>query len=118
MININQFEKIFLFNGKVDFRWAIDGLAALIQEEMNLSPYQSALFIFIGRRKNKIKILYWDKTGFALWYKRLEKDRFPVPRNVPDKNITITEEQFLWFLQGYDLWKMHPHQELHFEECS
>ena len=70
MIDHSRFESIFLHRDTVDFRKSIDGLSTIIQDEMNLNPFGNYLFVFANRRRNKIKILYWDKTGHALWYKR------------------------------------------------
>ncbi len=57
-------------------RKSIDGLAALVEQEMDLSPAQEVLFVFCNRGRDKIKLLYWERNGFVVWYKRLEKQRF------------------------------------------
>jgi transposase len=111
----NRFEKIFLYRPKVDFRKSIDGLCGVIQEEMGLNPLDKILFIFCNTRKNKIKILYWDISGFALWYKRLEKERFFLPKNIEEDQITLESRQLELFLEGYDIWKMRPHQNLSYK---
>jgi len=64
-----------LATGVTDLRKSINGLAALVGEEMSLSPFTEALFGFCNRKRDLIKLLYWDHNGFALWMKRLEKDR-------------------------------------------
>jgi transposase len=70
-----------------------------------------ALFVFCDKVKNKLKILYWDKTGFALWQKRLEKQKFKWPSNINDTEFSLTAEQLDWLLCGYDAL---GHQELHY----
>ena len=60
----------------IDFRVGIDGLAARVEQTLGLSPLTGALFLFTNRRRDRVKILYWDQTGFALWLKRLEAARF------------------------------------------
>ena len=64
---------IYLYRESVDFRKSINGLAAIIENDKDLPLGSGALFLFTNKQRDKIKVLYWDKTGFALWYKRLEK---------------------------------------------
>ena len=64
---------IYLYMDIVDFRKSINGLIVVVEQDMNLNPFRDALFVFCNKKRDKVKILYWDKTGFALWYKRLEK---------------------------------------------
>ena len=68
--------QIYLHCGHVDFRKSINGLLVIIEHELTLSPFTDAMFIFCNRNQDKLKIVYWDKTGFAMWYKVLQKDRF------------------------------------------
>jgi transposase len=63
--------KIYLHRAPVDFRKAVNGLTCIIELEMGLSPFDEALYLFTNKNRDKLKMLYWDKTGFALWYKRL-----------------------------------------------
>lgn len=70
---------IYLSCGQVDMRKSINGLAAVVQGSFELDPFQGALFVFCNRDKNKIKVLHWDKDGFALYYKRRERGRFCWP---------------------------------------
>jgi transposase len=99
---------VYLHPQPVDFRKSINGLSALVEQAMALSPFAPTLFVFCCRRRNKVKVLYWDKTGFCLWYKRLEKDKFKWPRT-GDAVLTITSEQFDWLLRGLDILQMQPH---------
>lgn len=69
---IRDFDTVYLHRAPVDFRKSIDGLAAIVERELALDPFARSLFVFTCRRRNKVKILYFDRTGFALWYKRLE----------------------------------------------
>ncbi|WP_305842926.1 IS66 family insertion sequence element accessory protein TnpB [Photobacterium leiognathi] len=70
---------IYLYRECVDFRKSINGLAAIIENNTDLPLGTGALFLFTNKQRDKIKILYWDKTGFALWYKRLEKAKYKWP---------------------------------------
>jgi transposase len=81
---------------------------------MRLDPFASYLFLFTNRRRDRIKALYWDKTGFAIWYKRLEQDRFAWPRKADDATIELTQQQLSWLLDGYDFTKLRPHQPMKF----
>lgn len=93
-------------------RKAINGLSVLVQAEEMGDLFSSSLFVFTGRRRDSIKILYFDRSGFALWQKRLEENKFPWPRKLTDKVVTITPEQLAWLLDGYDVWKMKPFENL------
>ena len=66
---------IYLHRDAVDFRKSIDGLVALVESELERDAYTGALFLFCNKAKDKLKLVYWDKTGFALWYKRLGATR-------------------------------------------
>ena len=72
-------EKIYLCRDPVDFRKAINGLSMIVEEVLCLDPFSSQLFVFTNKRRNKIKILVWDKTGFILWLKSLDKAQFKWP---------------------------------------
>ena len=94
---------IYLHVDAVDFRKSINGLVVVVEQQLELSPFSDALFIFCNKHKNKLKILYWDKTGFALWYKRLEKQRFKWPKDNELSRLALSEQQLNWLLDGYDI---------------
>ena len=94
---------IYLYRQFVDFRKSINGLSVIIESEINLPVMSGALFIFCNKAKDKLKILYWDKTGFALWYKRLEKHRFKWPKISELDRLRLSEQQLQWLLGGYDV---------------
>ncbi|NYR11321.1 IS66 family insertion sequence element accessory protein TnpB [Pseudoalteromonas sp. MIP2626] len=71
--------EVFLHRDFVDFRKSINGLVSIVEDELVRDAYTGTLFVFCNKAKDKLKILYWDKTGFALWYKRLEKQKFKWP---------------------------------------
>jgi transposase len=102
----------------VDFRKAINGLAVIVGEEMALDAYNQALFVFCNKSRSQLKVLYWDRTGFALWQKRLEKDKFKWPRKDPFETVSITCEQWIWLLRGFDFAKFKPHKQLTFTEVA
>jgi transposase len=94
---------VYLCSECVDFRKSINGLAGLVESELELSVLSGALFIFCNKGKDKLKLLYWDHTGFALWYKRLDKDKFKWPKKLNAQTMTLTEQQLHWLLSGYDV---------------
>ena len=94
---------IYLHSGFVDFRKSINSLLVIIEYELELSPFNDALFIFCNKKQDKLKIVYWDKTGFALWYKVLQKNRFKWPTLNDLKHIRLSEQQLQWLLGGYDV---------------
>jgi len=112
MIKFDAFTKIFIHRNAVDFRKSINGLSEIVQTEMELDLFGQYLFVFTSRDRRKIKMLYWDRTGFALWLKRLEKAKFPWPRKFEEDVIELSGKQLEWLLDGYEFWKMKPHESL------
>ncbi len=115
MRGFDAFDGIYLHRGVVDMRKSINGLSLIVSEEMELDLFGRYLFVFCNRRKDKLKLLYWDETGFALWYKRLEKDKFRWPLKATDEVITLSTEQLQWLLTGYDILKLKPHKTLQYQ---
>ena len=111
---VEAFERIYLHRQPVDFRRSINGLAILVEQQMQLPLYSSALFVFINKSRNKLKILYWDHSGFCLWYKRLEQEKFKWPRHDLDEVVLLTHEQMDWLLRGFDIRQMRPHNVLEY----
>lgn len=109
---------IYLHRDPVDFRKAINGLAVIVSEYMSLSPYEPALFVFCNRNRTQLKVLYWDDTGFALWQKRLERDKFKWPRRDLLATVAISSEQWSWLLRGFDIAQFKPHKRLSFTEVA
>jgi transposase len=102
--------QIYLHKQPVDFRKGINGLSLLVEQQMQISPFNPALFVFCNRYRDKIKVLYWDNNGFCLWQKRLEQDRFCWPKRLSGNTVSITEQQWHWLLCGLDIEKVAPHQ--------
>ena len=110
MLNEHQGQRVYLARGATDLRKAIDGLAAIVQLEFDLDPFDSCLFVFCNRRKDKLKILQWSDCGFWLHYFRLEKGRFQWPEENESNPLAITWRELRWILDGLPLQpaKSHP----------
>ena len=89
-------------------RKGFDTLAALVKDFLGQDPLSGHLFLFVGRAKDRLKILYWDADGFALWYKRLEEGTFRLPRvSGDDASVELKASELAMMLEGIDL---HEHQ--------
>ncbi len=102
---------VYLYSGVVDMRKSIDGLSVFVEQSMHLSPFDSAVFVFANRQRDKVKWLLWERNGFVLWYKRLEKQRFHWPSdrsNVSSVSLSMTELNYL--LDGLDIFNNQPHK--------
>ena len=96
-------EKVIIVCGYTDMRRSIDGLAATIKQSFKLEPCSRNLFIFCGRRSDRIKALFWEGDGFVLLYKRLESSgKFQWPRKACEA-LQITPQQLRWLLEGLSI---------------
>lgn len=100
--DISKADKIYIACGYTDMRKAIDGLAAIVEQNFQLDPFQNSLFLFCGRRRDRMKALYWEGDGFVLLYKRLENGKFQWPMT-PEDVRTITSQEFRWLLEGLSI---------------
>lgn len=110
----NELTQVYVCVEPVDFRKQINGLAMLVQEVLALDPFSERLFVFTNRRKDRVRILYWERSGFVLWMKRLERDRFHWPRG-DGPVLTLTAQQLNWLLDGFNLSHWRPHQRLSYQ---
>jgi len=98
--------KIFIRPGRTDLRKAINGLAVIVQEVMKHDPLSGSVFLFCNRERKLLKAVYWDKTGFWLCQKRLEKNKFPWPQDEEEAR-ELTVEELKMLLTGIDFFKAH-----------
>ena len=98
--------RIFVRPGATDLRKQINGLAAMAQGEMFQDLFSGSLFVFCNKTRKILKVLYWDRTGFALWQKKLERHRFPWPKT-EEAAKEIAVDQFRMVLDGIDFWNAH-----------
>ncbi len=102
MLSLPASVRIFLCLQPVDMRLSFDRLAALAGEVCGQSPLSGHLFVFHSRSRDRLKILYWDRDGLALWYKRLEKGVFPVPRQ-DAASLAVSPAELSLLLEGVDI---------------
>lgn len=91
-------EKIYIACGYTDMRKGIDGLATLVEQRFQLNPFTNTLFLFCGKRRDRIKALYWEGDGFVLLNKRLEQGEYQWPRSV-DEVRRLSPQQYRWLME-------------------
>lgn len=106
--------QVFIATGPTDMRKSINGLSILVAEQLELDPLAGHLFCFCNRKKDIVKILYWDRNGFCLWHKRLEQDRFQWP-DTEEEVLNIHGHELSWLLDGLSLEQHQGHQNLSYE---
>ena len=108
---LNEFHagKVYIACGYTDLRRGIDGLAGMVQQQFQLDPFTNTLFLFCGRRKDRIKGLLWEGSGFLLLYKRLESGTFQWPRN-GDEARELTPQQYRWLMEGLSIEQPKAHR--------
>ena len=100
--DLSGVSKIFLVTGHTDMRKSIDGLMMIIRDSYGMDPYGNSLYLFCGRRCDRIKALHFDKDGFILLYKRLDNGRFQWPRNRSEVR-NLSRQEFRWLLEGLSI---------------
>lgn len=112
MFTQNRIKGVYLALGVTDLRKSIDGLSIIVQESFKLDPFSRNLYVFCNRKRDKIKILEWDTSGFWLHYKRLEKDHFKWPDSCAGTHLEIDERAFRWLLDGLAISQTRAHKEV------
>lgn len=90
---------IYVYRGICDMRGSFDRLSRIVDEQMGRNPLSGEIFVFINRNANRLKALYWDKDGYALWYKRLEQGQFRIPGG---EGIQIDRREWVNMLDGVE----------------
>ena len=103
--------QVYLALGVTDMRKSINTLSILVEERMGGNPFSGYLFAFCNRRRDIVKVLYWDRNGFCLWEKRLEKDRFCWPES-SEEVMELTHRELLWLIDGMSIPIREAHEEL------
>ena len=103
MLSLAPGTRVFFAAGATDMRKGFDGLQGIIAGVLEQDPLSGHLFLFINRRRDKLKILYWDVDGLAIWYRRLEQGTFQAPQVAKDKkSAEIRSEELAMLLRGTD----------------
>lgn len=116
MIRLKEGVKIFVSIEPVDARKSINGLSCLIPDKFNKNPQSGDLFLFFNKAKDKVKMLYWDDIGFVLYYKRLEKHRFAVPKLSGLNHLEINDVQLQGLLAGLDFMLMRKFTDINYSK--
>ena len=105
MLSLPPSVRIFVARSPTDMRKAFDGLSGLVKEVIREDVLSGHLFVFVNRRKDRVKVLWWDRTGFWLLYKRLEKGTFPMQwlSFGDEESVEVTASELSAFLEGIDL---------------
>ena len=107
MFRLDEQLKVYLHREPIDFRLSINGLALRVEQALGLNPFAACVYVFSNRRRDRVKILGWDRNGFWLLLKRLEKDRFIWPSEEAVPILSI--EQLHWLLEGIDIATVQRH---------
>ena len=116
MFRLDEALKVYLHREPIDFRLNINGLALLVEQALGLDPFAQCVYVFSNRRRNRVKILGWDRNGYWLLLKRLEQDRFTWP--AADVVPTLTVEQLHWLLEGIDIGVVQRHPQRIYERVA
>ena len=105
--------KVYLALGYTDMRKSINGLSIMVQKNMELDPFSGHFYVFCNRKRNIMKLLYWDTNGFCLWTKRLEKQFFRWPKSESDI-LAISYRELKWLIDGLEITQKNAHEKLYF----
>lgn len=104
MLTLPSSVRIYIAVDPVDLRRGHDGLSAIVQGQWGMDLFDGHLFVFFGRRRDRCKILFWDRGGLVLYYKRLERGRFPAPRVAADgRSVQVDATELAMLLDGIDV---------------
>ena len=104
-------DKVYIAYGYTDLRKGIDGLATMVQQQFELDPFTNTLFLFCGRKRDRIKglYLYWERDGFILLYKRMEQGVYQWPRSEAEVKM-LTPQQYRWLMEGLKIEQPRAHK--------
>lgn len=104
MLGLPASVRVHLAAEPIDLRRGHDGLVAIVRNSWNLDPYEGHIFVFLGRRSDRVKVLFWDRNGFVLYYKRLSQGRFRLPKVAPGATrVEIDGTALGMLLDGIDV---------------
>ena len=106
MIGLTAHHNYYLYDGVADMRKGFDGLSGLVSSELGRDPADGSVYLFINRRRDRLKMLVWEQGGFMLYYKRLEQGTFELPKQTQDGQLSITWETLVLMITGIKLEKI------------
>jgi transposase len=109
--------RVYLVTGVTDMRKSINGLSILVGEHLELDPFSGHLFAFCNRKRDIVKILYWDHNGFCLWQKRLERDTYQWPETNAEV-LPLGTRELHWLMDGLSLVQQEAHGKLRFSTVT
>lgn len=112
IFDIREVRHIYLSNQYVDMRKSIDGLSLIVNNQFDLNVLDHSLFIFTNKARNRIKILYYENSGFWLFLKRMEHGRFKIKESDESRTKMITDKQLNWLLEGLEFEDKNPKKQL------
>jgi transposase len=122
MLSFGDNRRIFLARQAVDMRKGCASLAALVENALGHDPYAGDIFVFVGRRKNRVKLIAWDRSGFWIAAKHLEQGQFAVPQGAAvetaDGTMPLSPAEILLVLEGIDVHRASYHAHYHRRESS
>jgi transposase len=111
MISLSASTRIFIALEATDMRKGFDGLSGLITSKLKQDPLSGILFLFVNRRRDRMKVLYWDGDGLAIWYRRLEQGTYRLPKAASDvASVEMRSDEFMMLLRGIDLDNVKRHK--------
>lgn len=112
MINGITVNQVYLVSGITDMRKATQGLSLIVSEQLGHNPFDGSVFVFCNRQRDKLKILYWERNGFWLYYRSLEKGKFQWPTEKKQQTLSLTLRELQWLLDGLSLKQRSAHAEI------
>ena len=103
MIGFNSAQRFFLYRGAVDMRKSFDGLCGVVTAELDKPLTTGDVFIFVNKPRHSIKLLVWDRSGFVIYYKRLEQGTFELPAGGDEKSTVLRWDELVMILEGITL---------------
>jgi transposase len=110
MLSISSSQRYFIYSDLADMRKGFDSLSGLVRSEFKMNPLSGDIFIFLSRSRNKIKLLQWQRDGFAIFYKRLERGRFELPERNGENCFRLTSQQLMLIMEGIKLSSIKKHK--------
>ena len=112
MINGIPVNQVYLVSGVTDMRKATQGLSLIVSEQLGHNPFDGSVFVFCNRQRDKLKILYWERNGFWLYYRTLEQGKFQWPTAKAQPTLSLTLRELQWLLDGLSHTQRQAHAEI------